>query len=692
MTKAQNIPTICRMCEQGCGMVVTVENGRPVKVQGSKNHPYNKGWLCAKGRASLDFFYCPQRLTSPLIKKHGEFETTHWQEVLDFAAKKLQHLKDRYGPQSLAIYHGEGTGHQEIKYFMKRFANVFGTPNFTGVGSICNAARTLGEEITYGGVTKPDVSNTRFMLVWGGNPLVSHEPTLPGEIARIKKRDGRIAVVDPRRTETAAKADFHLALKPGRDEILALNMLHVIFQEGLWDKGFTEKWIHGFSPFFEAVIQDRFSPKNGKPLTGVDPELVHEVARLYGKTTPACIALGNGLDHHSVGVSAIRLLAIMKAVTGNLDVPGGDLFTPRPKLRDITAPLPAPSVPPLGSEQFPLFCQLRKEGRALSIPDAILEGRPYPIRGMIIAGGNTTLEWPDSSHVRKALQELDFLMVIDVVRSPDCHYADVVLPACTFLERDEHRVNVYLNLAHITLRRQVVNPLFGLPDQMIWIKLAQAMGFGAYFPWKSCREALDYMLSDLDLSYERLVSQGGIHEYEKRKYRKHETDGFRTPTGIVEILSERLRTAGYDPFPIREEVLHPAGEDETFPLFLTTGGNLLPYLHWQYRYIPRLRKMAPEPMFEIHPRTALRWGISDGETAQVLTAKGSVQLKAHVTERIRPDTIHIAQGWEEANANELSSRESPDPISGFPNLKSLRCRIRKMESPCRDSQERGALK
>ena len=678
MTKAQNIPTICRMCEQGCGMVVTVQNGRPVRVQGSKKHPYNKGWLCAKGRASLDFFYSPQRLSSPLMKKNGALVAVEWEEALDFAAKKLQGLKDRYGPQSLAIYHGEGTGHQEIKYFMKRFANVFGTPNFTGVGSICNAARTLGEELTYGGVTKPDISNTRFMLIWGGNPLVSHEPTLPGELSRLKKRGGRIAVVDPRKTETAAKADFHLAVKPGRDEVLLLNMLHVILHEGLWDKGFTEHWVHGFAPFFEAVIQDRFSPEKGEPLTGVDPEMVREVARLYAKTKPASAAMGNGLDHHSVGVSAIRLLAIMKAITGNLDIPGGDLFTPRPKLNDITSPLPSPSVPPLGSKEFPLFCKMRKEGRALSIPDAILEERPYPIKGMIIAGGNVTVEWPDSNRVREALQKLEFLMVIDVVRSPDCQYADLILPASTFFERDEHRVNVYLNLAHISLRRQVVEPLYGLPDQMIWVKLAKAMGFGDYFPWETCSEAIDHMLSDLGLSCEKLMSRGGIHEYEKRSYKKYEALGFNTPSGKVEILSERLGAAGYDPFPIREKVLHPAGDVEAFPLFLTTGGNLLPYLHWQYRYIPRLRKMAPEPLFEIHPNTALQWSISDGETAEVLTANGKIQLKAHVTERIRPDTIHIPQGWEEANVNELTSGESPDPISGFPNLKSLRCRIQKI--------------
>jgi anaerobic selenocysteine-containing dehydrogenase len=146
----------------------------------------------------------------------------------------------------------------------------------------------------------------------------------------------------------------------------------------------------------------------------------------------------------------------------------------------------------------------------------------------------------------------------------------------------------------------------------------------------------------------------------------------------VEIESERLKGLGYDPFPIRDDVLHHVKCSDQFPLFLTTGGNLLCYLHWQYRYIPKLRKISPEPMLEIHPRTALQYGIVEGEMAEVQTAHGKIRLKAHLTTRIRPDTIHIPQGWEEANVNELTGMKDADLLSGFPNLKSLRCRIQKI--------------
>lgn len=299
-------------------------------------------------------------------------------------------------------------------------------------------------------------------------------------------------VVDPRRTETASRADLYLPVKPGRDEILILNILDVICREDHWDKAFTKKWVPDFNEFYQTVTQDRFSPQKGAALTGIAPGLVRQAAISYAKSKPAGIFTGNGLEHHGHGVNTTRLLAILKAITGNLDLPGGELFTPRPALNDITSPLPEPSTAPVGSEKFPLFCRARKEAHALSLPEAILDERPYPVKGMIVVGGNPSLQWPDSTRTRKALDRLEFLMVIDIVTSPDCRYADAVLPACTFLERDEHRVNIYQNLPYITLRRKVVEAVHGLPDQIIWFKSAQHMGFGEYFPWQSCEEGIDH--------------------------------------------------------------------------------------------------------------------------------------------------------------------------------------------------------
>jgi anaerobic selenocysteine-containing dehydrogenase len=214
---------------------------------------------------------------------------------------------------------------------------------------------------------------------------------------------------------------------------------------------------------------------------------------------------------------------------------------------------------------------------------------------------------------------------------------------------------------------------------MVWVKLAHAMGYGEYFPWRSCEEGIDYLLSDLGVSYESLIAEGGIHEYDRRVYKKYETGGFNTPSGKVEIFSERLKNMGYDPSPIRSDVeQNLTGAEETFPLILTTGGNLLPYTHWQFRYIPRLMKMAPEPVLEIHPDTAGQFEISDSDMVEVKTEIGKIQIKARLTKDILRGTVHMAQGWESSNANMLTSTNDSDPISGFPNLKSLRCQVRKL--------------
>jgi anaerobic selenocysteine-containing dehydrogenase len=610
-----------------------------------------------------------------MIRGETGLKNATWEEALGHVSKALLRLRERHGPQSLAIYYGEGVGHQEIRSYMKRFANVYGTPNFCGVGSICNTARTIAETLTFGGLTKPDIPNTRLLIVWGGNPFLSHEPYPPGEIGKLRKRGGKLIVVDPRKTETALKADLHLPIKPGLDGVLILNVFHVIVQEELWDKVFAEKWIPGYRAFFDSLRDQAFSPEKGQSMTGIMPEEVRSLARIYSTTKPAGLFTGNGLEHHGHGVNTIRLLALLKAITGNLDVPGGDLFTPRPKLKDITAPLNEPSIPPVGMEKFPVFCRARKEAHALSLPDAILDGTPYPVKGMIITGGNPSLEWPESKRTAEALRTLEFLMVIDVVQSPDSRYAHVVLPACTFLERDEHRMNVYQNLSCITTRSKALEPLFGLPDQVIWMELARAMGYGEYFPWRNCAEGIDDILADQGLTHRDIVAKGGVYPYETRRFRKYEDKGFLTPSGKVEIYPKLLRDLGFDPSPLNKEFSQDPGRPEAYPLVLTTGGNLLCYTHWQFRYIRRLRKMSPEPECEIHPDTALCYGFSQGDRVEVSTAFGKVGVKVRLTDRIRADTVHLPQGWEEANANLLTGMGGADPISGFPNLKSIPCRL-----------------
>ena len=203
------------------------------------------------------------------------------------------------------------------------------------------------------------------------------------------------------------------------------------------------------------------------------------------------------------------------------------------------------------------------------------------------------------------------------------------------------------------------------------------MGFGEYFPWKNCEEGINHLFSKLGMTYQDLVAKGGIHHYEERRYKKHETEGFNTPSGKVEIYAQRLKDVGMESSPIRKDIFKIRSKSDEFPLILSTGGNLIGYTHWQYRYIPKLRKISPDPLFEIHPDTARHFGLAHGEMAVAKTRYGKIKIKVYTTQTIRPDTVHVPQGREEANANKLTGSEDFDPISGFPNLKSERCKIQK---------------
>jgi anaerobic selenocysteine-containing dehydrogenase len=240
-------------------------------------------------------------------------------------------------------------------------------------------------------------------------------------------------------------------------------------------------------------------------------------------------------------------------------------------------------------------------------------------------------------------------------------------------------VNVYQNLSCISLRSKVIEPRYGIPDQVIWMELARSLGYGEYFPWESCADGIDELLEEQGLTHRDLVDRRGIYEYEGRSYRKYEEKGFHTPSGKVEVYPQLLKELGFDPSPVTKAFFQAPEPSEESPLVLTTGGNLLCYTHWQFRYLPKLRRIAPEPECEIHPDTALMCGLSQGGRAELSTKFGSVRVKVRLTERIRRDTIHIAQGWEEANANALTSMSGADTISGFPNLKSVPCRLLRVE-------------
>jgi len=669
-------------------MNVYLEDGKIVKVEGIPEHPANLGRLCPKGAATIQYVYSKDRLKYPMKKVNGQWHRISWDEALDTIAAKLLEVKEKHGARALAVCIGGIVLYSVFPgvSLLRRFLDVYGTPNYFSVDSMCFRPRMIAYVMTYGNFSIGNPEDAKCIILWASNPRAS-DPMRAREIERAVKKGAKLIVIDPRRITTAKKADLHLQVRPGTDCALALGMLNVIVSENLYDAEFVNNWTTGFDKLAEHVKP--FTPEEVEKITWVPAETIRRAARLYATTKGATILQGtNGLDQTTSGFQSARAVAILQAVTGNIDVPGG--FVTPSGLR--LSPMRLPEMvkeKAIAEERYPLAYQIWGrpigEGQGMVLYDTLLTGEPYPIKAMIIQGSNPLLSWPNSNKLREALGKLDFLVVMSVFMSETAELADIVLPAGTFMEKEE-LVDIYwgtFGIPYLMLRKKVLQFEEAGADAELWLELAKRMGYGEYFPWKDTGEVIDYVLEPSGLSMKQLKEEmpSGVMYGSIQYGRYKDRGGFRTPSGKVEIYSETMKDLGYDPLPTyREPIESPISTPELtkdYPVILTTGARMLGNLHSQLRNIPKLRKLVPEPLAEIHPDTARKYGINDGETIIIETKRGSIELKARVTEDILPGVVNVPHGWSEANVNVLTFEQPGDPISGLPTLKALLCSVRK---------------
>ena len=682
----QMVKTSCQLCHLSCGMNVYVKGGKIVRIEGMPEHPLNEGVLCPKGEAAIDYVYSPDRLKYPLKRDGSGWQRISWDEALDTIADEMIKVKQSHGVKAFATCIGMSIllSGSSTPALIRRFCYAYGSPNFFSVESMCYRCRIIAYILTFGRFRVADPENSQCIVLWGHNPDNSN-PMLARAVHKGRDKGAKLIVVDPKRTRLAGEADIHLQIRPGTDCALVEGLINVIISEKLYDKEFVDGWTFGFDMLAEHVKP--YTPAHVEEITGIPAGLVEEAARLYATTKPACIAQGtNTLDQHTTGIQNSRGIAILQAITGNIDTAGG--FIRSPRLRENPVEMPRKlEERGIGQQEFPIFYSVLGrefgEGQAMLLSDTLLTGKPYPIKMMIIAGSNPVLTWPDSRKVAQALAKLDFLVVMDQFMSQTAQMANIVLPAATFLERTE--LSDYYSLwgiPYVMLRKKVIEYEECWPDLKFWFELAHRLGYEQYFPWRNIEEAFDHILEPSGLTVKRLTEDipGGMlysgTRFTEKEYKK---DGFRTPSGKVELYSEALAKQGYDPMPtFREPLESPvATPDPDYPLILTTGARILQFCHSQHRNIPRLRRDVPEPLAQIHPETAVGYGIRDGNMVTLSTKRGSIDIKARVTDDIRPNVVSIAHGWGEANANILTSQEPADPIIGYPGLKALLCNIKR---------------
>jgi len=669
------VKSICRICLSCCGIDAHVENGKLVKVSAMKEHRVHK--LCVKAPAIPDLLYSPQRITHPMRKVDGAWQKTSWDEALDIITDKLAGIKENYGAKALVVHLGAPMVGTEAPQMTARFCSLYGTPNYTSGASLCFAARAIGHGLSLSRrmfPLSPSYENTRCIVVWGYNPQQSKIVEEAGILA-AQKRGAKLIVVDPVVIPLAKKADIHIQIRPGTDCALALSLIHVIIAEELYDRDFVNRWTFGFDKLKEHVKE--YSPEAVEKVTWVPANKIRQFARMYAANKPATISQGVSLDHCINGVQSSRAIAILIAITGNIDIIGGNIYNSPLRQKSLRIKGMVSLDEAIGA-QYPIFGKFTGETTAMSATEAILTGKPYPIKALIVQGCNPALTWPDSHKVKQALERLDLLVVSDLFMTETAKLADIFLPATAFPERKMIMDYTLEGLPLIALSNKVVEPPADcLEDWQLWSELGKKMGYADYFPWQSTDELFAYLLEPSGITLEQLEQNpGGILYRQLDRQRKYEQEGLGTPSGKVELFSPTMADYGYDPLPTFTQP--PETPSERYPFTLITGTRVIAFIHSQHRHIARLRKLMPQPLVEINPEPAKRFGIADGERVVVESPKGSITLQAKITPDIHPQVLSLQHGWDEANANILTDSEQRDPISGYPAFKTILCQVRKI--------------
>jgi anaerobic selenocysteine-containing dehydrogenase len=698
----QVFKSVCRICHGGCGALVFVAKGRVVRVKGDPASPMSKGWMCVKGASTPEIANHPDRLRHPLRRKgergSGQWETVSWNEALDDIAARLDNFRRQSGPESIAL--GQGTGRHHYMHTV-RFANALGTPNWYEPGlAQCFIPRITVCNLTYGGFVVGDYYgevSPKCILFWGHNPLVSGAD---GELAISTKRaldKGATGIaIDPRRSETAKRCKLWLPLRPGTDAALALAMIHVIISEKLYDEEFVEKWTTGFSELKKHV--EPFTPEWAEAITWVPAADIAAAAKTYALNKPAVLEWGVAIEQNPNSLQTVRAIAILRGLTGNIDIPGGDILGMNilrsyPTLKDKLPKTMAKKR--LGGDDYKLLAGWRALMPSAHIPAlfaTMRTGEPYRVRALLIFGNNPLVTVANPREVYEGLKKLDLLVVTDLFMTPTAAMADYLLPAA-FWPEVEQVIGYPLVAENMVMAQQKITQV-GECRQDEWIMDELAKRLGLPGSGESLEDIMNHQLEPLGITYRQLKQQGVV--YPPHEYRKYEKNGFKTPSGKVELYCNRLKRMGYDPLPTYKEP--PEGPLQTpeltreFPYVLTTGSRRREFFHSEHRQIPSLRKRRPDPQVELHPEVAALHGIGEGDWVIISSPRGSIRMKALITAEINPRVINIEHGWWfpeksgpgygvwESNANILTSNAPPyDPAFGSYQLRGLLCRVEKEE-------------
>lgn len=727
----------CGHCPVQCGLLVYVEDNKVLKIEGDRDHPITQGFICIKGIEAKEYPDHPERLNYPLkrVGERGEglWKRISWEEAMDEIAEKIRHIRDKFGPE--ALVHSAGTYHGPDCGIGIRFLNLFGSPNLAEIGIACAGPAMEAEALTYGfGPTMgiPVPGKTKCIVLWGRHPSASAPPSWKAMLS-CKEKGAKLIVIDPRLTEEAKKADIWLQLRPGSDGALAMGWLKIIIDEGLYDREFVEEWTIGFDRLKERVKD--WNLERVSEITWLEKGIILDSAKLYALNKPGIITFG--LACAQIGRNAVqveRAKAILRAITGSLDVEGGTVLSGPPSKALTMVDIELQDKLPerqrekmLGADRFRLhwpgykwineamsrvwygrkYCLSGLWASCAHPPTvwrAILAGNPYPIKVLIVQYNNTLGCYSNTKLVYKALKSknLDLLVVQELFMTPTAMLADYLLPGTHFLEKSSLDSNWGWSNKVIASER-ALDPLYERRNNYDFFKeLGIRLGQDDFWP-ETLEGLWDMMLKPEGITFQELVKRKErwiIPLPSYKKYKKTENGealGFGTPSGKVEICSSILERLGYDSLPDYEEPGEsPLREPELareYPFILITGGTFIEMHHQGQRQIASLRKTHPFPLVEIHPKTAQALGIEEGNWVYIETKRGRVRQRAKLTEGIDPRVIQADRWWypeepgeepflhglwiSDINCLTDDDPEKCDPMYGSWQYRALMCKIYK---------------
>lgn len=689
--------TLCDICcpSTHCGIDAYVKDGKIIKIEGTKEHPFNKGSLCAKGSANRQYLYREDRLQTPMrrVGKRGEgkFEPISWDEAYRVIAENLLKVKAEYGPDSVAFFTGYTKWYRQ---FFHRFAYSFGSINYGSESSSCYRATCMAWDATAGEVSKPDLKNTNVLLGFAANPFYSRHVGTQN-LYDIRAKGGKIIIIDPRETPTTQKVcDLHLQIRPGTDGALALGIAKIIIDNGWQDQEFIDKYTHGYREYKEYVQQ--FDLEKVSKITGLRQEDIYKAAEIYATNGPATIHESScPITHHIGGFNNYRAMICLHALTGNYDRAGGSIpqkatyydaicgFETR-EHEYYMEKYPHGHMP-VGGQRFPLWHKLVHEMQAMDLSRQIREGTPYPIKAVFALGMNAKM-FPDTKAMYTALETVDFFADTDLFMTDTAKYADILLPACSSFERGEFKC--YAG-GYATFTNPVIEPLYeSKNDVQILTELAHAMEMDDDLLKQGYEAYVDFCIRDLDITIDQMKASDlpiKVPGAEGAKPGKFLENGFPTPSGKFEFWSvaveEFQESHGLSPLPIFTDPLSDQNQNpEEYPFVLVTGARLPNAIHSRLHGVPWLRSMRKRPMADLNPADAEKLGIAQEDEIALSTGEHSLTLLANLSHKILPGTVHIYHGYTEANANDLVGGAHLDPYSGYAGYRSNRCRVTKINT------------